>query len=169
MPPLVLAERIRRVGVMVPFVSASTRRSPGYSPLGTPVYPVAVRVRRERIAEAESGVAGTPALVDIVHLFVVSPKLLNSGIAEKRRIRHVALEALTSMSSVLKFVVTGPDDVREAADVASTVGMPASRVWIMPETTSAETLGELIALVTPDAIRAGFKLQSEQRLVSSPE
>ena len=116
--------------------------------------------------ETNGTITPTPALVDIVHLFVVSPKLLNSGITEKRRLRLRALEELTSMSSVLKFVVTGPDDVREAADVASRVGMPASRVWIMPETTSAETLGDLIALVAPAAIQAGFKVSSRLHVLA---
>lgn len=116
--------------------------------------------------ETNGTITPTPAMVDIVHLFVVSPKLLNSGIPEKRRIRILALEALTPMSSVLKFVVTGPDDVREAADVAGRIGMPTSRVWIMPETNSAETLGDLIALIAPAAIQAGFKVSSRLQVLA---
>lgn len=116
--------------------------------------------------ETNGTITPAPALVDVIHLFVVSPKLRNSGIPEKRRFRLLALEALASISSVLKFVVTGPDDVLEAADIASKIGMPANRVWVMPETTSADTLGGLIALIAPAAIQAGFKVSSRLHVLA---
>lgn len=135
------------------------------------IVPVLQAVQHHRLdlrveVETNGTITPTPALAKVVHLFVVSPKLHNSGIPEKRRFRPLALEALASMSSVLKFVVTGPDDVLEAAGVASKVGMPASRVWVMPETTSADRVGGLIALIAPAAIQAGFKVSSRLHVLA---
>ncbi|MBT2474877.1 7-carboxy-7-deazaguanine synthase QueE [Microbacterium sp. ISL-103] len=116
--------------------------------------------------ETNGTIAPTPSLVELVHLFVVSPKLHNSGIAEKRRLRVPVLARFSESPSILKFVVAGPADVQEAADVARSVGFPGDRVWVMPETTTAADVGSLIAAVAPAAIRAGFKVSSRLHLLA---
>ncbi|MDP3949736.1 hypothetical protein [Microbacterium sp.] len=116
--------------------------------------------------ETNGTIAPTPALVGTVHLFVVSPKLQNSGVAEKRRIRLPVLRAFVALQSTLKFVVTGPEDVKEAAVVAESSEFPVERVWVMPETTSATAVGALIASVAPAAIQAGFKVSSRLHVLA---
>lgn len=116
--------------------------------------------------ETNGTIAPTSDLRDLVHLFVVSPKLANANIPEKRRLRPSALSEFSRLRSVLKFVVNGPDDVREAGEVAATCGFPHSRVWVMPQTTSTEDLGPLIAALAPAAIEAGFKVSSRLHVLA---
>jgi 7-carboxy-7-deazaguanine synthase len=116
--------------------------------------------------ETNGTVAPTPDLGEIVHLFVVSPKLHNSGLPEKRRLRRPVLEAFSSLPSILKFVVMSPQDVEEAAAVALSVGFPSERVWVMPETTAAAEVGPLLASLAPAAIHAGFKVSSRLHVLA---
>jgi organic radical activating enzyme len=116
--------------------------------------------------ETNGTIAPTEQLRELVHLFVVSPKLANSAIPEKRRLRVPVLAEFSRLRSVLKFVVEGPHEVQEAAELAARSGYPSSRVWVMPQTTSAADLGQLIAELSPAAIRAGFKISSRLQVLA---
>ena len=116
--------------------------------------------------ETNGTIVPTSALIDIVRLFVVSPKLQNSGVPEKRRLRVPVLQTFAALPSVLKFVVTGPDDVAEAARISDNAGFPGDRVWVMPETTSAEDIGALVAALAPAAISSGFKVSSRLHVLA---
>ncbi|MBN9139257.1 MAG: 7-carboxy-7-deazaguanine synthase QueE [Micrococcales bacterium] len=128
-----------------------------------------LRVQRPDLrieVETNGTVPPTPPMRDLVHLFVVSPKLANSGIAEKRRVRISVLTEFATLPSVLKFVVEAPLEVVEAAAVAEAGGFDRKRVWLMPQTTSAAELGSLVAILAPAAINAGFKVSSRLHILA---
>jgi len=116
--------------------------------------------------ETNGTIAPTRAWRDLVHLFVVSPKLANSNIPEKRRLRPSVLTEFSTLPSVLKFVVESPLDVEEAAAIAMGSGFDRSRVWVMPQTTEAAELGLLIARLAPAAIQSGFKVSSRLHVLA---
>jgi 7-carboxy-7-deazaguanine synthase len=116
--------------------------------------------------ETNGTIVPTPAFRDLVHLFVVSPKLANSGVPEKRRLRLSVLGAFSELSAVLKFVLEGPDEVQEAVDVAERSGFARSRVWVMPQATSAAELGPRIAELAPAVIGAGLRVSSRLQVLA---
>lgn len=66
--------------------------------------------------------------------FNVSPKLSNSLQPYHLRINlDVLRQCLQFPSSVLKFVVDNPDDVKELVDIVQATGVPSSRVYLMPQ------------------------------------
>lgn len=116
--------------------------------------------------ETNGTIVPTSAFRELVHLFVVSPKLSNSEVPERRRLRSSVLAAFSELPAVLKFVVEGPDEVQEAADVAKNIGFAPFRVWVMPQTTLAAELGPRIAELAPAAIRAGFRVSSRLHVLA---
>lgn len=116
--------------------------------------------------ETNGTIAPNPQLMEVVHLFVVSPKLANSAIPEKRRIRMPVLSTFSRMNAVLKFVLENPHEVLEAAALAADSGFDSSRVWVMPQTTTAASVGTLVAELAPEAIRAGFRVSSRLHVLA---
>lgn len=116
--------------------------------------------------ETNGTIVPTPATRELVHLFVVSPKLANSEIPERRRLRLSVLAAFSELPAVLKFVLEGPDEVQEALDVAEECGFARSRVWVMPQTTSVVELGARIAELAPAAIDAGLRVSSRLHVLA---
>lgn len=91
--------------------------------------------------------------------FTVSPKLAHSGVAEERRINPVALKALMATGkAVFKFVCRDAADVAEAAELARSHGIPARRVWVMPEGTDSATLAGRLGVIADPAVAAGFNV-----------
>ena len=116
--------------------------------------------------ETNGTIPPTRALAARVHRFVVSPKLLHSGLRQPLRLRHATLSAFAAHpESVLKIVATGPADLPEAADIAQAGGFTPERVWIMPLGTDAETcLAAARALAAP-VIDAGFNLTNRDHVL----
>lgn len=101
-----------------------------------------------------------PGLVDLVDLWVVSPKLANSGVGFSRRIVPPALAALKATGrAAFKFVVTDVDrDLDEIGRLVSDYGL--GPVWVMPEgTTREKVLAGMDALQGP-AIARGWNLST---------
>lgn len=90
--------------------------------------------------ETNGTVVPTPELTSLVDLWVVSPKLANSGMTYSTRIKADALSALVATDrSVFKFVVTEPDrDLDEIAQLVEEHRL--APVWVMPEGTTREKL-----------------------------
>ncbi|MFI9811511.1 7-carboxy-7-deazaguanine synthase QueE [Saccharothrix variisporea] len=88
--------------------------------------------------ETNGTVAPTPELASLVDLWVVSPKLANSGMPYSTRIKPDALSALVATDrAVFKFVVTEPDrDLDEIAHLVEEHQL--APVWVMPEGTTRE-------------------------------
>src|SRR2546430_2150398 len=89
--------------------------------------------------ETNGTVSPTAQLVETVTAFNVSPKLANSGVPQRRRIRPDALKSfVVTGRAVFKFVVTGPGDLDEVGELVDRFGLHP--VWIMPEGTGADTV-----------------------------
>lgn len=130
---------------------------------------LALRERRPDLrveVETNGTIAATAHLRDLVHMFVVSPKLANSAIPAKRRLRLPVLAEFAQLRSVLKFVVEHPREVNEAVTIATETGFDRSRVWVMPQTTTAAELGPLVAALSPAAIEAGVKVSSRLHVLA---
>jgi 7-cyano-7-deazaguanosine (preQ0) biosynthesis protein QueE len=107
--------------------------------------------------ETNGTIAPLPALVAVVDLFVVSPKLPHAGMPTTKTINPKALRALRETGkAVFKFVCRTPGDVLLAERVATVQRIDSNEVWIMPEGTDADTLNrrgqDLISL----ALACGF-------------
>lgn len=74
----------------------------------------------------------------VVDLFVVSPKLANSGVTRHRRIVPAAMRALAVSGSVWKFVAVGPEDLDEIGALVDEYRL--APVWVMSEGTTEEQI-----------------------------
>lgn len=90
--------------------------------------------------------------------FVVSPKLANSGIAYKRRIKEDQLSTFAEIGAVFKFVITGPDDLQEVRQIAETCHISADKIFVMPEGIDQESQKYQLKWLAEEAIKGGFKL-----------
>jgi 7-carboxy-7-deazaguanine synthase len=70
--------------------------------------------------------------------FNVSPKLRNSEVLEKKRWKARPLSILLDALSTFKFVCEKPEDLNEVQEYVDKVGIPAWRVWVMPEGVTPE-------------------------------
>lgn len=94
----------------------------------------------------------------LISLFVLSPKLGNSAITEKRRLKFHVLKAFSSLDSILKFVLKDPSEYDEVASIAAKSGITANRIWVMPEATSPEALAEGLSRLIDGAIEKGYRV-----------
>lgn len=108
--------------------------------------------------ETNGTIPPTPQFADAIDLFVVSPKLTNSSVPEKRRLRHRALASFPPDRSALKFVVTEPRELEEVAAVRAIAGLPPNRTWIMPEGTTPESVLRGLQLLSVPVAQAGYNL-----------
>lgn len=79
--------------------------------------------------------------VSIPTQFNVSPKLCNSGIEEKLRLKFDALSAFASLkTATFKFVVSNQSDLKEVQELQERLTLSSGRITLMPEGRDAETL-----------------------------
>jgi 7-cyano-7-deazaguanosine (preQ0) biosynthesis protein QueE len=98
---------------------------------------------------------GDPKLVD---QWVVSPKLSNSGMTARRRLRYDVLRRFADIGADFKFVAQEVDDLDEVAAIAGRVGIAPTRIWIMPEGTKPRVIADRTAKLADDVIRHGWNL-----------
>nr|WP_281261698.1 7-carboxy-7-deazaguanine synthase QueE [Actinokineospora auranticolor] len=107
-----------------------------------------------------------PELADRVDLWVVSPKLANSGMDYPARIKPQALAALSATGrAVFKFVVSDPaNDLDEIAELVEEYGL--TPVWAMPEGTTREAvLAGMDSLYGP-AIDRGWNVSTRLHILT---
>lgn len=107
-----------------------------------------------------------PALVELVDLWVVSPKLANSGISYHLRIVPPALTALMATGRVaFKFVVTDPHtDFDEIAGLVQEFGLDP--IWVIPEgDTREKVLAGMDAIHAP-AVARGWNLSTRLHILT---
>ncbi|MBC8091699.1 MAG: 7-carboxy-7-deazaguanine synthase QueE [Pseudonocardia sp.] len=124
--------------------------------------PGSVRVQ----VETNGTRAPVAALVDRVDLWVVSPKLANSGVPLRRRVIPGSLEALRRTGrAAFKFVVC--DVEADVGEIAALVDAHDLRpVWVMPEgTTVAGVLAGTAALLGPASDR-GWNLSTRLHVLA---
>ncbi|MEO0818393.1 MAG: 7-carboxy-7-deazaguanine synthase QueE [Pseudomonadota bacterium] len=91
--------------------------------------------------ETNGTIAPKGDALTLIDQFNVSPKLAHSGNPLALRRKETVLAAYAEdPRAVFKFVVETAEDLAEVADIAAAVGMPAHRIWLMPEGTDSDTL-----------------------------
>lgn len=108
--------------------------------------------------ETNGTIAPHAELPALIELFVVSPKLSNSGVAYHRRIKPPALRALADHGAVFKFVAVDASDLDE---IAALVGEhDLDPVWVMPAGRDAETVLRRQRELADAVIKRGWNLSS---------
>src|SRR5690606_30164709 len=83
----------------------------------------------------------SPEFAAAVNQFNISPKLGNSGMADRFRMNPAALAHLASLPHAwFKFVVVSPEDLAEIEALITAHGIPRQRVLLMPEGRTAAEL-----------------------------
>lgn len=109
--------------------------------------------------ETNGSVAPSAALASRVDLFVVSPKLAHSGNDAALALNDEALTAFAALDHAhFKFVCQTPNDVEEVAVLAARHAIPATRVSIMPEGVTSETLRARMPALSEAARMRGFSV-----------
>lgn len=96
----------------------------------------------------------------------VSPKLANSGVEARLRIRPDVLDSLSAERAVFKFVVTGPDDLAEVDGLVQEFGWNHERIWIMPEARDAATLSQRLGQLADEVIARGYNLTGRMQVAA---
>jgi 7-carboxy-7-deazaguanine synthase len=98
--------------------------------------------------------------------FNVSLKLANNQAdPTHRRLRPAVIEAyLATGRAVWKFVCCQPSDLAEVQGLVDAYRLPAERVWIMPEATSAEAEELGLATLADPVLAAGYNLTGRLQL-----
>jgi len=123
-----------------------------------------LRTRGFRIeVETNGAIEPTPALVDVVDQWNVSPKLASSGNRTTARLRTGPLTRFAGLpTATFKFVACTADDLDEIDDIVRAYTLPRDRVMVMPEATDAATLAErsrwLVPLCQERGLRFGTRL-----------
>ncbi|MFI7676354.1 7-carboxy-7-deazaguanine synthase QueE [Actinophytocola sp. NPDC049390] len=114
--------------------------------------------------ETSGTVAPTPAIVDAVTRFTVSPKLANSNLLARQRIRPAVLrQFVLSGKASWKFVVQCPEQLAEVGDLAA--GYQLDPVWIMPEGTDSTTVLDRMRLLADPVLARGWNLTSRLHIL----
>lgn len=107
-----------------------------------------------------------PVLVELVDLWVVSPKLANSGMNYSLRIVPRALAAFTVTGRVaFKFVVTDPGaDFDEIAGLVRDFGL--GPVWVMPEGDTRERVLAGMDAIHAPAVARGWNVSTRLHILT---
>lgn len=107
--------------------------------------------------ETNGTLSPSPALVERVNQWNVSPKLANSAEPEERRLSFEALSCLRGTGRAwLKWVIASEHDAEEAARLTARLEWPRSRVLFMPLASSRDELSLHSPAVERSATRHGF-------------
>ena len=87
----------------------------------------------------------------------VSPKLSHAK-TSKPGIRPEVLAQFLDRPAVFKFVAQGPDDLAKVDAVVADVGIPAERVWIMPEGRNEHDIAHHASRLVDEVIARGWNV-----------
>jgi organic radical activating enzyme len=108
--------------------------------------------------ETNGTIAPTPALVERVDQWNVSPKLANSGDPERLRWKPEVLRLFRATGrAYLKLVVETAADADEADTLVRSLGWPHERVFLMAQAASRGLLAQAGPLVSAEALRRGYR------------
>lgn len=110
--------------------------------------------------------APTAELAELVDLWVVSPKLANSGVDYSRRIVPPALAALSATGrAVFKFVVTDHvTDFGEISDLAQEFGLDP--IWVMPEGDTRDKVLAGMETIHNPALARGWNVSTRLHILA---
>jgi organic radical activating enzyme len=82
-------------------------------------------------------------IIKLVDLFNVSPKLSNSKVDYKLRIRNEVLKVFSEINnSIFKFVICDIKDLDEVDELVKKLNINKEKVYLMPEGTDEKTIKE---------------------------
>ncbi|MDY7098161.1 MAG: 7-carboxy-7-deazaguanine synthase QueE [Pseudomonadota bacterium] len=113
-----------------------------------------------------NGTTRASAHVDVrVDQYNVSPKLAHSGNAAKLALIPERLDAYAGdPRAFFKFVIATPQDVEEVLALQSRHGIPASRLFLMPEGTDSEALREREKWLSPLCLEHGLRMTDRMHI-----
>lgn len=107
------------------------------------------------------------ALVDVVDLFCVSPKLANAGDRLSKRIKPAVLRDYQDTGkAIFKFVAATPDDLNEIHGIVEEVGLLSEHVWVMPFGASRLTHLSSLASLADDVVTMGWNLSPRLHILA---
>ncbi|GAA2396323.1 7-carboxy-7-deazaguanine synthase QueE [Mycolicibacterium llatzerense] len=109
--------------------------------------------------ESNATIAPPPPVIELVDVFVLSPKLPNAGRHKLQQDPALArrwIPIAADKEVHLKFVCAGRSDVEAAATLAATWGWPPERTWVMPQGANSRDLQARWPLVLDAAIDHGL-------------
>jgi 7-carboxy-7-deazaguanine synthase len=108
--------------------------------------------------ETNGTIAPSPETIEYVDCFNVSPKIANSLVDERLRIRPESLPPfIKSEKAWFKFVICNDEDLTQVEDLISRFAIPRERVLLMPEGIDAPTLLERSKWLVGICIQKGFR------------
>jgi 7-carboxy-7-deazaguanine synthase len=114
--------------------------------------------------ETSGTIAPTQTVVDAVTRFTVSPKLANSNLLARQRIRPAVLrQFVLSGKASWKFVVQHPQELDEIKNL--TTKYQLEPVWIMPEGTDSTTVLDRMRLLADPVLARGWNLTSRLQIL----
>jgi 7-carboxy-7-deazaguanine synthase len=102
----------------------------------------------------------------LVDQWVVSPKLANSGMSARRRLRYDVLSQFAALGAAFKFVVVEQDDLDEVAHIVGRAGVAARQVWVMPEGTTASVIANRTAELADAVLARGWNLTTRLHVLA---
>ena len=129
-----------------------------------------IRARKAQVhIESNGTLLPPPDILEMLDVIVLSPKLPNAG-AHKAHQSPAIDERWPKVAHRqevhLKVVCVDEDDVSRAAKLAEDFGWPVSRVWVMPEAVSADTLAQRWTRIAEAAIHHGLNVTSRLHVVA---
>ncbi|GIJ29992.1 7-carboxy-7-deazaguanine synthase [Micromonospora qiuiae] len=114
--------------------------------------------------ETNATIAPSPALIAAGARFNAGLKLASSAVPYGKRIKpQVITQLQASGRARWKFVVTGPEDVREIAGLQQKFGL--TEVWLSPEGTSADVVVDRMRWLADVALTHGWNLTTRQHVL----
>jgi 7-carboxy-7-deazaguanine synthase len=105
------------------------------------------------------------AMQELVELYMVSPKLENSGVKASLRLRSDALGHFARDARALfKFVLATPGEAHEVLALAEAHGIAPDRIFLMPQASSAASLRERSPEVAAACLAHGFRFSDRLHL-----
>ncbi len=133
------------------------------------LWPLAASMKERGVyceVETNGTLAPSPEMAAAISQWNVSPKIASSGNRRDRAIVPKAIEAFRHMENAyFKFVVVAQDDVEEVCGLVREHGIPASRVILMPEGTSAGVLQERGKWLAEECARLGFRFSTRLHIL----
>lgn len=131
--------------------------------------PLLAAIRQEGLVdEIEVETSGTivpsPAVVEAVTRFNVSPKLANSALPKQQRLRPAVLrQFVLSGKAIWKFVVQSPNDLDEVEALVTEYRLDP--VWIMPEGVDSTIVLNRMRLLADPVLAHGWNLTSRLHIL----
>jgi len=119
---------------------------------------------RDLEIETNATIKPGPELVGAGVTFNAGIKLANTAVPRKLRIRADAIaEIQASGRARWKFVVCGPDDLAEIAELQQEFGL--TDIWLSPEGTTPAAVVERMRLVASAALERGWNLTTREHVL----